>query len=144
MIIPIWSLSKHPWWWLPQINPCPNILDVVDSDSINIQASLMMIIAIWSESKHHWWWLLQLINVQISLMMLIKTLLMSKHTWWWWWWWRFDQCTSILEDDHWDLIHVSKPIFGKNYQGVSCRIQAGFSPGRWHWEPLLNKLLSKN
>ena len=62
---------------------------------IHAQASLMIIIGISFVSKRPWW-------------MLIGILSMSKHTWWWW---GFDQCTSILVDDHRDLINVSKPIF---------------------------------
>ena len=62
---------------------------------IHAQASLMIIIGISFKSKRPWW-------------MLIEILSMSKHTWWWW---GFDQCTSILVDDHRDLINVSKPIF---------------------------------
>ena len=34
-------------------------------------------------------------------------------------------------------------ILVKITKASAGRIQAGFSPGRWHWEPLLNKLQSK-
>ena len=62
---------------------------------IHAQASLMIIIGISFMSKHPWW-------------MFIGILSMSKHTWWWW---GFDQCTSILVDDHRDLINVSNQFF---------------------------------
>ena len=72
-----------------------SIPDDMHMNFIHAQAYLMIIIGISFMSKHPWW-------------MLIGILSMSKHTWWWW---GFDQCTSILVDDHRDLINVSKPIF---------------------------------
>ena len=97
MITVILSMSKHPWWWLRQFDPCLSILDNVDWDSIKVQASILMIIAIWSVSKHAWCWLLGFdpcpsilddvdwdsINVQASLMMIIVIWSASKHSWWW-------------------------------------------------------------
>ena len=42
MIIGIWSMSKHPWWWLLQFESCPSLLDDVRWDSINLKASLTL------------------------------------------------------------------------------------------------------
>ena len=114
-------MSKRPWWIL-KFDPCPSILDYVDWDFINVQASIMMTIVILSMLKHPTWWLLwfdpcpsildgdycNLIHVQASLMILIGILSMSKHTWWWW---GFDQCTSILVDDHRDFNPCLKTNF---------------------------------
>ena len=55
MIAAIWSMSKHPWWWLLQFDPCPSILDYVDWDFINVQAYLMMM-GVWSMYKYPCWW----------------------------------------------------------------------------------------
>ena len=55
MITVIWSMSKHPWWWLLQFNPCPSILDDLDWDFINVQAYLMMM-GVWSMYKYPCWW----------------------------------------------------------------------------------------
>ena len=75
-IIGIWSMTKHPWWWLLWFDPCPSILDDDYWDFIHVQASLMIIV-ICSMSKHPWWC-----------------------------WLGFYQHPSILNDDYCDLIFV--------------------------------------
>ena len=46
MIFGIWSMYKHPWWWLLEFYPCQSILGNDDWDLIPVQASSMMIIGI--------------------------------------------------------------------------------------------------
>ena len=85
-----------------------------------------------------------LIHVQASLNVIIGILSTSKRPWWWWL--GFDRCTSILDNDYWDLIHVLKPILHNNYRNlVGMTIEIGcvtnfgqkllkFGPDdNWYW-----------
>ena len=107
MNIEIWSMSKQPWWWLLQFDLCPSILDYVDWDFINVQASIMMTIVILSILKHPTCWFdscpsildgdyCNLIHVQASLMnvdwdfinvqaylMMMRVWSMHKYPCWW-------------------------------------------------------------
>ena len=85
----VWMrICKPPWWWLLQFDPCPSILDYVDWDFINVQASIMMTIVILSMLKHPTWWLLWFDPC--------PSILDGDYC----------NCPSILDDIDWDLINV--------------------------------------
>ena len=136
-------MSKHPWWWLLQFDPCPSILDDYYWDFIHVQASLMNIES-WSMSKHPWWWLLQfdpcpsildyvdwdIINhVEASYMMITVIWSMFKHSWWWLL--QFNPCPSILDDVDWDFINVQAYLMMMGVWSMykyPCWWSSGFNP----------------